>query len=91
MRIRQAGAPQYHHRFLRTITEYVVSQNLKKVIPDTPKGEIPVHLRQKQVYATYPQQEPGTGRRLETLTSLDWTTIPRFSDLKKPADATQSE
>ena len=26
-------------------------QNLTKVIPDTPKGEVPVHLRPRQIFA----------------------------------------
>lgn len=26
-------------------------QGLQKVIPDTPKGDIPVHLRDKQIFA----------------------------------------
>ena len=26
-------------------------QGLEKVIPDTPKGEIPVHLRDRQLFA----------------------------------------
>lgn len=26
-------------------------QNLEKTIPDTPKGEVPVHLREKQLFA----------------------------------------
>lgn len=30
-------------------------QKLEKVIPDTPEGETPVHLRKKQIYAHYPQ------------------------------------
>lgn len=28
-----------------------MSQKLEKVIPDTPEGEIPVHLRKKQIYS----------------------------------------
>lgn len=26
-------------------------QKLEKVIPDTPKGEVPVHLRERQIYS----------------------------------------
>ncbi|EON99675.1 putative nadh-ubiquinone oxidoreductase kda subunit protein [Phaeoacremonium minimum UCRPA7] len=29
-------------------------QKLEKVIPDTPEGKTPVHLRKKQIYAHYP-------------------------------------
>ena len=37
-------------------------QNLEKVIPDTPKGETPVHLRQHQILASHPQDEPALRR-----------------------------
>ncbi len=29
-------------------------QGLEKTIPDTPKGQTPIHLRDKQIYADYP-------------------------------------
>jgi hypothetical protein len=32
----------------------VVIQGLEKTIPDTPKGQTPIHLRDKQLYADYP-------------------------------------
>ncbi len=41
-------------------------QNLEKTIPDTPKGQTPVHLRDKQLYADTPmvllpwEKEVGT-------------------------------
>ena len=28
-----------------------LSQGLEKVIPDTPRGEVPIHLRNKQLFA----------------------------------------
>lgn len=31
--------------------DLVSSQKLEKVIPDARKGEVPVHLRPKQIYA----------------------------------------
>ncbi len=33
---------------------YEVVQGLEKTIPDTPKGQTPIHLRDKQLYADYP-------------------------------------
>lgn len=30
------------------------TQGLEKTIPDTPKGQTPIHLRDKQVFADYP-------------------------------------
>lgn len=29
-------------------------QNMEKVLPDSPVGKVPVHLRKKQIYAHYP-------------------------------------
>lgn len=34
-------------------------KGLEKHIPDTAEGETPVHLRQKMIYASTPQHEPG--------------------------------
>ncbi|KAL9059225.1 MAG: hypothetical protein Q9162_001262 [Coniocarpon cinnabarinum] len=31
---------------------------LEKMIPGTPEGVVPVHLRKKQIYATLPQDDP---------------------------------
>ena len=44
---------------LECISTLIRSQGLTKEIPGTPEGEVPVHLRQKQIYATLPQEEPG--------------------------------
>lgn len=33
---------------------YSSIKGLKKEIPDAPKDQVPVHLRPKQKYATYP-------------------------------------
>lgn len=37
-------------------------QGLQKTIPDAPADETPVHLRQHQIYATHPQDEPALRR-----------------------------
>ena len=39
---------------LLSLNADVVLQGLEKTIPDTPKGDTPVHLRDKQVYADHP-------------------------------------
>jgi len=57
-------------------------QDLIKIIPDTPKGVVPVHLRQKQIYATYPQEEEGYSDR-KRFKDLDFTTLPKMADIKK--------
>ena len=66
------------------IQSYVHSllQDLIKVIPDTPKGDVPVHLRQKQIYATYPQEEEGYSSR-KKFKDLDFKTLPKMEDIKK--------
>lgn len=38
---------------------HISSQGLVKEIPDTPRGEVPVHLRPKQIYSTLPQDDPA--------------------------------
>jgi NADH dehydrogenase (ubiquinone) 1 alpha subcomplex subunit 8 len=39
-------------RFLLSIEDDAnILQGLEKVIPDAPKGEIPIHLRDKQLFA----------------------------------------
>jgi len=38
-------------RSYRSSRKLTLNQGLEKVIPDTPKGETPVHLRDKQVFA----------------------------------------
>lgn len=60
----------------------VAPQDLIKVIPDTPKGVTPVHLRQKQIYATYPQEEAGYSS-LKKVKDLDWTSLPKMEDVKR--------
>ena len=38
-------------------------QKLEKTIPDTPKNQIPVHLRTRQIFAHYPiLRDPGQPR-----------------------------
>lgn len=50
MRFRQIGRSSMYMPQHFTLRADNFSQNLEKVIPGTPKGEIPVHLREKQVF-----------------------------------------
>lgn len=66
-------------------------QGLVKTIPDTPEGEVPVHLRNAQIYATRSQEEPDPTHprprpKLITAIKRMFSTdrhIPRFADLQK--------
>ncbi len=60
-----------------------------KTIPDTPEGEVPVHLRNAQIYATRSQEEVDPERarqqllpRIKMIFSSN-RRIPRFADLRK--------
>ena len=49
VRIREAGMYKHHSALLVAYN----CQGLEKKIPDTPKGETPVHLRTRNIFATH--------------------------------------
>lgn len=74
-----------------------MTQGLTKTIPDTPEGEVPVHLRNAQIYATRSQEDPDPTRPRSKLIPtikkmfLSDRRIPRFADLQKEkAEMTES-
>jgi hypothetical protein len=48
--VREAGMLQHHFGLRLSLT---LLQKLEKTIPDAPKGETPVHLRTRNIFATH--------------------------------------
>jgi len=48
--VRKAGMLEYYFRSRPSLTRF---QKLEKTIPDAPKGETPVHLRTRNIFATH--------------------------------------
>lgn len=48
-------------------------QGLEKTLPGAPPGDVPVHLRKKQIYATLPQDDPEERwHQRVTQRHMDW-------------------